>query len=951
MDYINLGIVTDYTLLKSLITIDNLINYAKDNNISVLGILNDNLCSTMEFYNKSKKNDIKPIIGLIKKNNDLEYYLYPKNNLGLIDLFNEHFNSDNIICVIPYESRELFDILEYDDLYLSYKNSDELKNILLLTNNVVYINKVYSISKEDAKYVNYLHMIDLGYTISNYNYNDYSLNILGNKVSEFDSSTTYKFSNLIDIEIKNDKKYIPIYCDNSFEYLKSLSIKGLKKRFNNYLSDEYKKRLLYELDVIKNMGYVDYFLIVFDYVKYSKNNGIMVGPGRGSAAGSLVSYSLGITEIDPIKYDLLFERFLNPDRITMPDIDIDFDALKRFKVIDYVIEKYGRDNVSNIMTYSTLGSKQVLRDVSKCLEIDSKIVDKLCSYIKAKDSLKDNLNLDVKKLLNQFSNLKNAYFISMKLEGLKRQVGTHAAGVVISSEVLTNVIPVIKDRDNYLTGYTMEYLEELGLLKMDFLAIKDLSILDSIIKSIENKINRKININSIVLDDEKTYLEFSKANTSGVFQFESEGMKNFLSKLKPSNFQDLIAALALFRPGPMANIDTYIARKYGKEKVEYIDKSLEPILKDTYGIIIYQEQIMQILSLMASYSYAESDLIRRAISKKKLNIIEEERIKFITNSIKNGYKEEVAKEVYELIVKFANYGFNKSHSVAYALVGYQMCYLKTHYPIYFYTSLLNFSIGSETKTKEYIDCLKQLNIEIVKPDINLSTNMYQVVDNKLLLPFNIIKNIGSNVCDIIISVRDGKFKDYFDFVKKVNCKSVGVKTIELLIMAGCCDCFDINRRTMIENLNDAITYSELSCGIDDFLVSVPSLKVFEEYSSGELVSKEKELYGFYLSNHPVTKYNNSIKLINIKNYFDKTINIVVYVEKKKVINTKNNEEMAFLSCSDESSKLDFIVFPNKFSLINDIDYGDIVKIVGKVEKRFDKFQVLVSDVKKMNGGY
>ena len=510
----------------------------------------------------------------------------------------------------------------------------------------------------------------------------------------------------------------------------------------------------------------------------------------------------------------------------MPDIDIDFDAMKRYKVIDYVVNKYGRDNVSNIMTYSTLGSKQVIRDVSKCLEIDNKIIDRLCSFIDAKTSLKDNLNDNVKKLLNQFSNLKNAYYISMKLEGLKRQIGTHAAGVVISSEKLTNVIPIIKNTDNYLTGCTMEYLEDLGLLKMDFLAIKDLSIMNSIIKSIEHELGRKININNVPLDDKKTYLEFSNANTSGVFQFESSGMKSFLKKLKPSNFDDLIAALALYRPGPMGNIDTYIERKYGREKIDYIDKSLEPILKETYGIIIYQEQIMQILSTMANYTFAESDLIRRAISKKKLNVIEEEKTKFITNSIKNGYKKEIAVEVYDLIVKFANYGFNKSHSVAYALVGYEMCYLKTHYPLYFYQALLNYNMGSDTKTKEYIDCIKKLGIKISKPDINLSNDKYQVINNTLLLPFNIIKNIGSNVSDIICKVRNDKFNDYFDFIKKVNVNSIGSKTIELLIMAGCCDSFNINRHTMIENLNDAITYSELSSGIDESLVSVPNLKKY-----------------------------------------------------------------------------------------------------------------------------
>ena len=763
MEYINLGIVLDYTLLNSLITVDKLINYAKNNDIKSLGILNNNLYSTMEFYKKCKSSNIKPIIGLIHSIDNIEIYLYPKNKLGMIDLFNDRYDSDNLVCVVPYENKDVFSELEFSDKFISYKNDDELKNALLITSNVVSLNKVYSLNVEDVKYVNYLHMIDKGITISNYNFNDYKDNVISLYHNDFDKSNTNIFSNLIDLDLSDNRKYIPNYIDNSYEYLKSLCIKGLNKRLNNNVSDVYKKRMIYELDVIKNMGYVDYFLIVFDYVKYAKMNDIMVGPGRGSAAGSLVSYSLGITEIDPIKYDLLFERFLNPERVTMPDIDIDFDASKRNIVIEYVVNKYGRENVSNIMTYSTLSSKQVLRDVSKCLEIDLKIVDKLCSYVEAKVCLKDNLNKNVNNMLEQYSNLKNAYFIAMKLEGLKRQIGTHAAGVVISSEKLTNLIPVIKG-DTYLTGYTMEYLEELGLLKMDFLAIKDLSILSSIIKSIESLLGRKININSIPLDDKKTYQEFSNANTSGVFQFESAGMKNFLSKLKPNCFYDLVAALALFRPGPMGNIDTYILRKNG-EKFDYIDKSLESILKPTYGIIIYQEQIMQILSKMANYSFANSDLIRRAISKKKLNIIEAEKSKFIDNSIKNGYSRNVAEEVYDLIVKFANYGFNKSHSVAYALVGYEMCFLKTHYSIYFYTSLLNYNMGSDIKTKEYLECLKKLNIDIVKPDINLSSNKYQVIDNKLLLPFNIIKNVGTNVSDLISSVRGDGFKDYFDFVK------------------------------------------------------------------------------------------------------------------------------------------------------------------------------------------
>ena len=947
MNYINLGIVLDYTLLNSLIKVDSLIEYGNKNNIKVFGILNDNLYSTMEFYTKCKSNNIKPIIGLIKKIDELEYYLYPKNYDGLKDLFNDRFYTDNIVCVIPYKSKELYNKINIKNKYIGYVNKDELKNSLSITNNVLSINKVYSIDKESAKYVNYLHMIDKGLTISDYSFIDYINNVLDVNQDEFDASTTIKFSELINIEINSNKKYIPKFCDDSSVFLANLCNKGLSKRLNNNVSKEYIDRLNYELKVINDMGYVDYFLIVYDYVKFAKQNGIMVGPGRGSAAGSLVSYTLGITEIDPIKYNLLFERFLNPERITMPDIDIDFDATKRYKIIDYVVSKYGRDKVSNIMTYGTLGSKQVLRDVSKCLEVDNKIIDRLSNFIEAKKTLKENLNDNVKKMIEQYSNLKNAYYVAMKLEGIKRQIGTHAAGIVISSEKLTNIIPIIKNDNSYLTGYTMEYLEELGLLKMDFLAIKDLTILDSIMKSIEGKLGRKINIHSIPLNDRKTYIEFSKGNTSGVFQFESSGMKNFLRKLNPSDFSDLIAAIAIFRPGPMANIDNYIARKTGKESVDYISDDLKPILESTYGIIIYQEQIMQILSTMARYTFAEADLIRRAISKKKMNIIEEERNKFINKSILNGYDKDTTERVYDLIIKFANYGFNKSHSVAYALIGYEMCFLKTHYPIYFYESLLNYNIGSDIKTKEYLDCLKRMNISICKPDINLSGSKYKVVDDKILLPFNIIKSIGTNVSDIIVKSRDEGFKDYFDFVKKVMGNGIGRKTIELLIMSGCLDSFGVNRHTMIFNLDNAIDYSELASGVDDMFVSVPDLENKEEYDSEELVNYEKDVFGFYLSDHPIVKYNNSIKLIDLKEFFDKSVKLYLLVDEMMKIKTKDDADMAFLVCSDETDNADLIVFPNKFNLLNDIKIGDIVNVYGRVEKRYDKYQILVNDIKKV----
>ncbi|MBP5407614.1 MAG: DNA polymerase III subunit alpha, partial [Bacilli bacterium] len=553
--------------------------------------------------------------------------------------------------------------------------------------------------------------------------------------------STEEFAELIDLEIPKNNRYIPHYDNkikDSFVYLSSLCKKGLSKRLNNEMPDEYKKRLIMELNVIKDMGFVDYFLIVYDYVKFAKTHNILVGPGRGSAAGSLVSYCLGITNIDPIKYDLLFERFLNPERITMPDIDIDFEYTKRNQVIDYVKERYGETNVANIMTFGTLGARQVIRDVGKCLEVDPALIDKLSNLLDPKQSLKDNLsNKYVKELVENNSSIKKLYQVSYKLEGLKRHISTHAAGVVISSIPLDTVIPICKSEGDLLTGVTMEYLEELGLLKMDFLALRNLTIIQNVIELIEEETGKKINLAGIPLDDKQTINIFKHVDTEGIFQYESSGMKNFLAKLQPDNFNDLIAAVALFRPGPMQNIDTFIRRKQGKEKIIYPDDSLKEILKDTYGIMIYQEQIMQVLVKMANYSFAEADNIRRAMSKKKKEVMEKEREIFVSKAMKNGYTKEKCEEVYDLIVKFANYGFNKAHSVSYALIGYQMAYLKANYSVYFIANLLNMSIGSDVKTKEYLDEAKSKDIKVFKPNINVSTDSYLIKDNALLLPLNV----------------------------------------------------------------------------------------------------------------------------------------------------------------------------------------------------------------------
>ena len=947
-----LSIKTDYSILSSLIKIPDLISYAINNHIAALGIIDDNLSSSMEFILECQKSNIKPLVSLEANYQDSKIYLYAKDEQGLHNLFkintillnNPLIINDlkkyinNLIILLPYNSIKLYDELKTitNNIFIGYQTKQEKQSALIITNKIIYFNQVLSLTKEDTKYLNYLNMIKDNLTYDTYQDINYSNNYL--HITE-DADELIREVN---ITISPSKNLIPHYDENikdSFSYLKALSIKGLTKRLNGNVPKEYQERLIYELNVINKMNFVDYFLIVYDYVKYSIKNNIYVGPGRGSAAGSLVTYSLGITAIDPLKYNLLFERFLNPERVTMPDIDIDFDASKRYLVIDYVKERYGSKRVMPIMTYGTLASKQVLLNVSKILNIDISKINKL---IDPKKTLKENLTEEIIKILNTDKKIKQVYYESLKLEGLKKHISTHAAGVVISKEDLDDIIPITKSGEVYLTGYTMNYLESLGLLKMDFLAIKDLTTMAGII----DKLPTKININNIDLNNEEVLNRFKTANTTGIFQFESAGMKNFLRKLKPNSFNDLVVALALFRPGPMQNIDSFIRRKEGKEKVEYIVPALEPILKETYGIIVYQEQIMQIFRTIASYKMSEADLIRRAISKKKEKIIIEEKEKFILRAEKKGYSKEISTKIYDLILKFANYGFNKSHSVAYALVGYQMMYLKVIYPKIFYSSLLNINIGSVTKTKEYIDEAKSLNIKIVKPDINTSSYDYYI-NNDIIMPLRVIKNIGDVVSlEIYEERKKTPYQDFFDFVSRIYNKNINTKTIETLIYAGALDSFNQTRNTLINNIKQALIYAELVSGLDSNLVTKPNLEIYEELPSNELMNKELELYGFYVSNHPASKYN-EIKIMNIKKYFDKTITTVGLLESIKTIKTKNNDTMAFLEISDETGSLSYTLFPNKISYANLLKVGDLLKINGHVEKRYDKYQIIVNKIEKL----
>ena len=935
---IPLKITTEYSLLKSLIKLPDLISFLNENNIKECAICDENLNGFMDFYLKCKENNIKPIIGLDTVYESMHIYVYAKNYLGYqellkIDYLKDNMNlsyleNSNLLVIIPFKSIDIYEKLKYkDNVYIGFCNDIEKNNALLISDKIVYVDNVRCLYKKDISYLKYLKMLN-----DNFVYNDNAYY----KTSSFeDIQTTYEFSKQINLEIPFDKKYIPKFnnSDNNYEYLKKLCILGLNKRFNRKVSNKYKERILYELDVINKMGFVDYFLIVYDYVLYAKKNDIFVGPGRGSAAGSLVSYSLGITNIDPIKYDLLFERFLNINRKKMPDIDIDFESDKRINMIEYVKNKYGFDKVAVGLTFNNYKAKLILRDLAKILKVDSNVFDKFIKNINSSLSLKENYqNEKVKKYIEMYSELKNLYDISYHLEGLKKNTSTHAAGVIISSEKLGKIIPISNEDGTLKTGIEMPYLEKMGLLKMDFLALEKLNIISKVSKKIKN-----FNINNIPLDDKKTLKIFYDADTDDIFQFESSYAKSVLDKLKITSFNELTVSLALVRPGANKQIDEYLKNK--KEGINLTGDLVE-ILGATYGTIIYQEQVMKIFEKVGGYSLFEADDIRVAISKKKEDIINAQHDKFVFGGIKNGYSKEFIEKLFNEIKEFGGYGFNKSHSVAYALVSYQMAYLKANYPKEFMFYLLE-NNKDISKCEKILSSLKNSGYKLLKPNINYSIDKYAEKNGYILLPLNIIRGLNDDIISKIIRVRENGFNDIFDFFVKTN-SFLNNETYLILIKSGALDIFKINKQTMIKNIDVILNYASIySDGLGK-----PILTKYPEYDDTTLREFEILSYGMYITNHPCSKYKDVIKVENIKNYLFKNINMVLLIKSIRTIKDKKGGEMAFLECEDETGKVNLTMFSSLYAKNNDLKVNELIRVNVKVSKRFDKLNVLVNNIKR-----
>ena len=738
---------------------------------------------------------------------------------------------------------------------------------------------------------------------------------------------------------------------SSRDYLRYLVQKGAKEKLLGKDLYKYKKRYEYELKIIDEMGFNDYFLIVYDFVKYAKTNGILVGAGRGSAAGSLVCYLLNITEADPLEYNLLFERFLNKERISMPDIDIDFQDTRRDEVIKYVEEKYGEDKVAQIITFTTFQSKSAARESARILQFDDNALKFISSNISSTRTLKEcyESSEPLRNFVNESTINRRWFSIALSLESLPKNPSVHAAGVVISdNNPLVKYAPLAESNmTKYLTQWTMDDVESVGLLKIDFLGIRYLTMVSSIVEQIKKE-NPEFDITKINYKDPKVYNLFAEGRTEGIFQFESSGMKEKLRLLKPTEFNDIVAMNALYRPGPMAQIETYIRRKHGEEKVNYPHPNLEKILKDTYGVIVYQEQIMLIAVNFAHMSLNEADNMRRAVSKKKKEDLEYYGRIFIEKSVAAGYDRNVAKSLFDLIVTFANYGFNKSHAVVYSMLAYRLAYLKVYYTKYFMTALLNNVISSEKKINEYKQELNNLGIKLIKPDVNVSLSDFSVYKQDIVFALTAIKNVGYRSSYEIVQDRlnFGKYLDIDDFLKRMN-KKVDYQAAASLVKAGALDTFGYNRATLMKKVKDY--YEDNRQYINNVRVALSAetgltLKVeeVEDYSITERIQMEKEVTGTYFLKHPVQVEKEKYSYLPLQYIGRDITDSYVEVITKKEIKTKNGDYMAFLTVNDGKNDYDVTVFPSVYKYANTfIKVGEFVVMTLKKQVRNNREQYIL----------
>lgn len=1025
MDFTPLDVKSSYSLLKSPTRISDLVTTAKERGYKALALTDENvLYGAVEFYNAAKKAGIKPIFGLrlvVALNETdgtkLDLVFLAKNQRGyqhLMDLSTlQQTRKDKkapltvaqispllneLFIIIPPQSTVFSVLAQPTSILTELANLGDDDSVLLGVNSrlddvqidtlqqlslpLVGTSPVDYLNANDLFASRVLQAIDAGVelkdpTIEAERRGQHYLHSKEQVIQDYKAKglsaaaqKTVEVATLCNVELQFRAPVLPHFKNqagiSSQQYLRSLCIQGLKKRrvAPGKTIQQYQERLAMELKIIHEMGFDDYFLIVWDVINFAHQQKITTDPGRGSAAGSLVAYALAITEVDPLQYDLLFERFLNPERAQMPDIDLDIPDNRRDEVLQYVHQKYGHQRVAQIITFGTLAAKQVVRDVSRVFNLPRYDMQRLI------DALPHGLHVTLKDALNESQQLKNLLDdnpkfrlliqVAQQLEGLPRHYSIHAAGIVLSEQPLHEVVPLQDGSDGLLmTQFAKDTVEALGLLKMDFLGLKNLSIMDNTLQMIRQE-DPAFDLQKINFNDPLTLQLFQRGKTEGIFQFESSGIRNVLVNLNPTNFEDIVAVNALYRPGPMENIPHFTARKAGKEKIAYPAPSLEKILGPTYGILVYQEQVMQLASVMAGFTLGEADLLRRAMSKKKKATMEDMRTKFIAGATEHGYSAQVAHQVFEYIDRFANYGFNHSHAVAYSMMAFEMAYLKVHYPAAFFTALMNAETNIE-KLKRHVGDAKQFGVKISGPRINISESSFLLHDGTVYFGFSAIKGVRRDFVAAILEERqeNGKFTDLRNFITRIPERWQKQELIEPLIYSGAFDNMGYNRAEMIDALPKLISGIELFAGFANF--DDPTLQTAidqrNEFPLLTRLTKENEYLGVYLSGHPVTQYYqlgqqlHATKIADL--YPNSEATIIVLTNHVKTIYTKReHREMAFVNGTDETGAVDITVFPKQYQQFKEqLETNKILIVRGRVEYREGRGLQLVAnqlqDVKKV----
>lgn len=1010
MTLAQLHIKSGYSFKKSMIQLEQLVHRGKELGYTHLALTDENVMhGVIPFYQLCKQYGITPIIGMeIELDEEnmqaIPFILLAKTTEGYKKLMQissnlnrsikvtmqEVIDKENIITIIPTDFlmtngdfsferfQQVIDVFSEEQVYygisiVSRAYWNEMKQVLDDTNNIgLALSNVRFLLQQDKLAYSYLrammeevkwdqeallHMNEMhleSLEEQNINFSEWK-ELVKNQQQLVESCN---------VQIDFHKRFLPAFPvptdETADDYLERICYQQLKHKYPD-VTDEIYTRLNYELDVIQSMGFSDYFLIVSDFIQYAKAQDIMVGPGRGSAAGSLVAFILGITNVDPIKYDLLFERFLNPERITMPDIDIDFSDEKRDQVIRYVQDKYGTEHVAQIITFGTFQARSVLRELAKVMAIEESDLNYILKLLPKDSAVKlatmVNQSTELIEYVKQSEKLMRFFKIANRLEGLPRHSSTHAAGVIISKNRLTEHVPIMQAENGIaLTQYAMKELEQVGLLKMDFLGLRNLTLLERLVQQLQRQ-KITIDLDNLPLDDIKTFELLQKGLTNGIFQLESEGMKHVLRNMIPTQFEDIVAVNALYRPGPMQFIETYNQRKNGREDVTYLHQELEEILQPTYGVLIYQEQIMQIANKIAGFSYGEADILRRAVSKKERDAIIVQKKKFIDGCKSNGYSNKMAEEIFEWIVQFSNYGFNKSHAVAYSLIAYQLAYIKANYPNVFFAELLSMQIGNPDKLQVYLKEAKNNQIHVLPPTINKSIGKFRVEGKAIRIGLRVIKGVGYPIIqDILNERKNGSFKNIFDFCMRLP--HIKRQVLEQLILAGVFDETYANRRTILATLGDAMEQAELFGGMDpEFNLLGDQLELDVTYHEKEpfpiikQLLMEQDVIGFFVSEHPLATFRQLLQkrkflsIYTIKQSNVKKVKLAGVVQSITMIRTKKGESMAFMTIADESDSIDTVMFPNIYRNCNDwLEENMFIQVTGRVEERQNKLQMIIESI-------